>query len=131
MAAPSANGKHQCFNATVTNVGINYVATPVDTTQMMMASFEVQSDGSTGLTIDVQKSLIGDRRDGFATPRDDTYASVDWVTLQSYTLASGSAITGAYDIAYVVGRAVRIRITVTSGTSGAVKAYYFTQGWGS
>jgi len=127
MSAPAANNNHIIFNATIDGTHVNNVSSPVEVTQMIQMSFQVKSDGGAAATIDVQKSNVGYRINGFTVPRDDSYASTDWVTIFSANMMAGSVTSDMYDLPMLMQAGARVRITRTSG-SGNFKVIYFTQG---
>lgn len=129
MAAPAASTKHLILDTTVNGSVTSAVSSSVDISRMMLASFQTVSDGGAAITVDIQGSNIGTREQGWATPRDDTAASVDWITLVTNTIASGAAASRMDDLMLMAHRVLRVKITRTSG-SGNVKVIFFTQGWG-
>src|SRR6202000_204094 len=85
------------LNGPVTTTGV--ALAPVTSDQALSSTFQTRSDGTAALTVDIQATLVPDRGaqstliGGNNPPRDDSYASADWVTLATNTMAAGAPLS--------------------------------------
>jgi len=120
------------LNGPVTTTGV--ALAPVTSDQALSSTFQTRSDGTAALTVDIQATLVPDRGaqstliGGANPPRDDSYASADWVTLATNTMAAGAPLSRIDTVAYSIFRKVRIRVTATAGTATKVTVWQMTQG---
>ena len=137
MAAPNA-GSGLILNTTVNTTGS--VSAPVAFKQGVINSFQTRTAGTNIITVDIQASNVPALRDNYAGTatraaaggnlvRDDSYASLDWVVIQTNTMAAaaGSRMDFVQNVANLV---YRVRVTASAGTN-ATEVYLSTQGWGS
>jgi len=126
------------FNGTVGTTGA--VSTPCNTDQAAFVSFETRTtSGVATITVDIQVSNVPAQRDNYyqgglgpnAGPpynRDDSYASLDWVTVSTNYVVTTP--TSRMDVvAYVPHRVARVRLTSAGVNVPTTYVFYRAQGW--
>lgn len=121
--ATDSPGKGILYSGTVGTSATASVA--FDVSQLQQMSFQIRTDGSNAVNYTIQASNVPAQANDFGPPyRNDTTASVDWATVQTGSVASGTGGgAGLATLSFVPFRYCRILLTSTASTVATVYAF--------